>query len=263
MKIWIFSGLLYVGLVITGYSLVTGENPFSSGQLGHGTHSGSENEEVHQHHNSEHSEVATNVAYIDEEMNVEVADADGSPVELNVSHEKLMHLIVVSKDLESFYHLHPEKRGDTKFTVATSIESGDYHAFVDISPVGKSYHIEANELTIGDSEDTLSANLEESSLTQEVQGKKVTLETTGLKTNEKTELAFDLHGEQPQTYLGALGHVVILDESAETFIHVHPDSATETIFETAFDEPGMYKVWAEFNYEDVGVQVFPFVIEVK
>ncbi|WP_260682008.1 hypothetical protein [Alkalicoccobacillus porphyridii] len=41
MKLWVISAVIYVALVITSYSLITGENPFISG---------SHSEEVHDQH---------------------------------------------------------------------------------------------------------------------------------------------------------------------------------------------------------------------
>lgn len=73
---------------------------------------------------------------------------------------------------------------------------------------------------------------------------------------------FDLKGAEPKPYLGALGHVVILDENAENFIHVHPVSDDEPVFKTEFTKSGVYKIWAEFKFGEQ-VNAYPFVIEVK
>src|SRR5690625_6712189 len=62
------------------------------------------------------------------------------------------------------------------------------------------------------------------------------------------ELKFKIKNAIPDPYLGALGHVVIIDEQAEKFIHVHPISNNETIFETQFEKAGIYKLWAEFKF---------------
>lgn len=76
-------------------------------------------------------------------------------------------------------------------------------------------------------------------------------------------LSFDVHGEELQPYLGAMGHVVIIDENVEEFIHVHPSSTDDTKFEAHFSKAGHYKLWAEFKYSDVGVIAFPFVFKVE
>ena len=49
-----------------------------------------------------------------------------------------------------------------------------------------------------------------------------------------------------QPYLGAVGHVVILDEKADQYLHVHPvdekSSGPEAKFKTSFPKSGIYKV---------------------
>src|SRR5699024_9982742 len=75
-------------------------------------------------------------------------------------------------------------------------------------------------------------------------------------------LVFDTHGEKPDPYLGALGHVVIVDEDVEHYIHVHPDTDDTTTFNAHFSKPGLYKIWGEFKFGDQ-VHVYSFVVEVK
>lgn len=98
--------------------------------------------------------------------------------------------------------------------------------------------------------------------TKTINGQTVELTTRSFEVNKEVGLNFDVKGENPEEYLGALGHVVILDEAGEKFIHVHPVSNDKTVFETQFDKPGIYKLWAEFKFHGQ-VNAYPFVIEVK
>lgn len=75
------------------------------------------------------------------------------------------------------------------------------------------------------------------------------------------KLNFNIKNAIAEPYLGALGHVVIIDEKVEKFIHVHPISDESTLFQTQFDKPGLYKLWAEFKFDEA-VTVYPFVIKV-
>jgi hypothetical protein len=43
---------------------------------------------------------------------------------------------------------------------------------------------------------------------------------------------------------------------------VHPKNEQDPIFETQFDQPGRYKIWADFKQEGK-VRVFSYVIEIK
>lgn len=285
IKTWMTMGITYVALVIAGYSVITNENPLHSGGMDHGGHeeqssqtelaenhpshedqeSTQEEESMNNHaHETDESEIQTDVTYNKERIQIDLTDDEGNAPELKMTHEKEMHLIIVSEDLETFLHYHPEKESEGVFYVDTSLDNDDYKAFVDIQPKDKEYMIEANNIVVGDTPSTgESALTADQSMTKEISDKTVSLQASGLEVGEDATLAFDLHGEAPQSYLGALGHVVILDEAGEHFLHVHPSSETETVFETQFDEPGLYKVWAEFNFPDQGVVTFPFVIEVQ
>ncbi|MFS0593189.1 hypothetical protein AB1L05_16505 [Cytobacillus horneckiae] len=48
------------------------------------------------------------MSYTNGEITIELKDKNNHFPELEVSHEKLMHLIVVSSDLKEYHHLHPE-----------------------------------------------------------------------------------------------------------------------------------------------------------
>ncbi|MBB6449696.1 hypothetical protein HNR44_001674 [Geomicrobium halophilum] len=220
----------------------------------------------HQNHQTAgESEVHTDVSYHNGEARVQLEDVHGTVPELEETHEEAMHLIIVSNDLEDFIHLHPERVEDGGYAASIELEDGRYQAFVDIAPKDRNYVVQPNDLQVGEEDQpSPSASLSASEdRTQDIDGKTVTLEAEGLSTNGPTTLDFYLHGEDPEPYLGGLGHVVILDEAAETFIHVHPTSENGTTFETHINHPGLYKVWAEFKYEDAGVITFSFIIQVE
>lgn len=288
-------GIVYVVIVFAGYSVITGNNPLASGEMEHDEHSDEENgheehegdeaseEETTEHddhntesnqeededmdheHGHEHeseSEVKTDVSYDNEELIISLEDDTGAAPELAIEHEKEMHFILISNDLEEYYHLHPEKEEEGRFRVNQALEDGTYQAFVDIVPENKAYTPAPNLLQVG-TEETAKAHLHaDNEWTKEVEGKTVTLEEVEEIAGEEVPLNFDMHGEQPETHLGALGHVVIVDEGAEEYIHVHPASEDSTTFNAHFTEPGMYKVWAEFKF-DGEIHVYPFVLEVK
>ncbi|MBY0221430.1 hypothetical protein [Sporosarcina aquimarina] len=88
------------------------------------------------------------------------------------------------------------------------------------------------------------------------------LKANNIEAGQDISLLFDLRGATPEPYLGALGHVVILDENAEHFIHVHPVSDDKTQFKTVLTEAGKYKLWAEFQF-DGEVYVYAYVIEIR
>ncbi|MEW9676810.1 hypothetical protein ABRT01_11590 [Lentibacillus sp. L22] len=217
----------------------------------------------HHHHESHvESEVKTNVTYNNGKVFIELEDDTGNPPELAIQHEKEMHFIMVSNDLEEYYHLHPEKEQQGLYAVNQALNDGTYQAFVDIAPENKVYQITPNTLQVGTNE-TSKVRLDgKDNWTKERDGKTVTLDAVDAIVGEEVSLRFDTHGEKSDPYLGALGHVVIVDEDVKQYIHVHPESDDTTTFNAHFSRPGMYKIWAEFKFGD-GVHVYPFIIEVK
>ncbi|UOE53469.1 hypothetical protein [Cytobacillus oceanisediminis] len=286
MLTWAISAIVYLGLVIgsyTVYASLDGSNDHTdSHESANGNKEKSINEQAHNNDNhashgsdgkeSEHSdhgdqsesEVVTNVKYENGFINIDVKDKDQNSPELEISHEKIMHLIIVSADLEDYYHLHPEEKGNGVYTLKFDLAENSYKSFVDIKPKNLAYQISPIKLHVGKGhgqheEDSLKTD---TNLTKTINGKTVELTTSGLGINKDVTLNFDTNGITPEPYLGALGHVVILDEKGEKFVHVHPASEEKTQFDTKFDKPGIYKVWGEFKF-DGKVNSYPFVIEVK
>ncbi|WP_421385015.1 hypothetical protein ACOJQI_09670 [Bacillus salacetis] len=275
MKKWIFSAVLYLIIVITAYSIY---DQFAEGEnierQAHGeSHAENTEGENHNHNDGSHEHdgtgewwaniVETEVKVDNENLNITIKDSAGEYVEeLEINHEKLLHLIVVTTDLETYKHLHPEQTGPGQFRVKHDLPEGAYKAFIDIKPKEMNYEVQPISFKIAEGSGK-PANLQESkNLTVEQSGHAVTLQPSSQKVNEEVVLEFDLDGETPEPYLGALGHVVILDEKAEEYIHVHPGEGDKPVFLTEFQKPGLYKVWAEFKFEGE-VFTFPYVLKIE
>lgn len=223
----------------------------------------------HSHHhqkNEKKSEVVVNAAYTSGKVTIKVRDKNNKSVPLAKSHGKRMHLVIVSADLENFLHAHPIENHSEDFEAALELLPGQYVAFVDINPVDMAYVIEPLSITVGEATALPPIDwgiLEESdSSTKEAKGKTVTFQHPELVVGEPATLTFDLNGERPLPYLGALGHVVVVDEQGTRFIHVHPVSEDQTVFVAQFPSPGFYKLWVEFKFADTGVIDFPFIVKV-
>ncbi|CEI83052.1 hypothetical protein ACW0TQ_10135 [Oceanobacillus sp. M60] len=217
----------------------------------------------HHHHNhSGESEVKVDVTYKDGKISIALEDNAGKAPELALAHEKEMHFIMVSNDLEQYYHLHPEKEQEGHYTINQPLKDGTYKAFVDITPKEKAYQVAPSPVQVGTEETGKAALNPDDDWTKEVDGKTVTLDDVKAETGKAVPLDFNMHGETPEPHLGALGHVVIVDEAAEQYIHVHPDSDDTTTFHAHFPKQGMYKIWAEFEFGNK-VHTYSFNIEVS
>lgn len=287
MLTWAISAIVYLGLVIGGYTVFAslGSNNDHTDTHAAKTKGDEEKESINeQAHNDNHtsqksdgkdsrhsdhkahseSEVVTNVKYEEGIITIDVKDKEQNSPKLEISHEKIMHLIIVSADLEDYYHLHPEEKGNGVYTLKFDLPENSYKAFVDIKPKNLAYQVSPIELQVGKGHSENEGNLlkVDTNLTKTINEKTVELNTTELEINKAVTLSFDTKGITPEPYLGALGHVVILDDMGDKFVHVHPTSEEKTVFETKFDKPGIYKVWGEFKF-DGKVNSYPFVIEVK
>ncbi|MEH7502624.1 hypothetical protein V7152_11505 [Neobacillus drentensis] len=207
-------------------------------------------------------------------LNIQVNNKKGQPIkDFEVEHEKLMHLIVVSKDLSHFDHIHPDYKGNGLFTVTPNFPSGgEYKLYADFVPIGASKTVKSELVTIEGNKAKNTPLTEDEELTKVVDGKEVTLKLDHLMTGMDLTMTFtikDAKTKQPinnlQQYLGAVGHVVAISGDTESYLHVHPmeEKATgpNAKFMTSFPKSGLYKIWGQFQ-QDGKVFTIPFTINV-
>lgn len=209
------------------------------------------------------------------ELRVQITDQKGVPVnDFDVNHEKLLHLIIVNRDLSYFSHIHPEFQGEGRFSVITSFPAGgDYKLFADFKPTGGS-STTLSEWVKVEGVPAAHTNLKaDTKLVKEMGDKEVELAVSHTNAKEETILTFHIRDARTKAgidnlepYLGAVGHVVILSEDAGQYLHVHPldekAKGPEAQFATTFPQAGIYKVWGQFQHRGEVITV-PYVVEVK
>ena len=183
-----------------------------------------------------------------------------------IAHEKIMHFIVVRKDLQNFQHLHPELNQETgEFTVDITFPTdGPYRVFPDFTPAEDN----PQKLPI-----TVHHNLDVGNMNK-YKAQPVLPDTQPNKTVGEYQITYNFPAEvmmrneinyslkvekngQPvkdlETYLGALGHSVILKEGTLNFIHTHAEetaTSPEIKFSTSFPEEGIYKIFTQFQHQN-------------
>lgn len=276
--------LILITTILTLSLLSACQNP-------NGQTSGSEN--AHASHNQENTEKSDNDANKDQlnakfsfdtgkatakedtELTIQISGGNNAPInEFDENHEKLLHLIIVNHDLSYFNHIHPEFQGDGKFTITTSFPAGgDYKVFADFIPTGGSSTTLSEWVKVDGTEADHTAVKADAKLVKEVDGKLIDLELSSMKANEEVNLTFNIRDAKTnkgidtlEQYLGAVGHVVILSDDAEQYLHVHPieEKATgpEAKFATSFPHSGTYKIWGQFQ-QNGEVFTVPFVVDIK
>jgi hypothetical protein len=173
------------------------------------------------------------------------------------NHDKLMHLIVVRRDLAFYQHIHPTMTPDGTWHIALRLpEAGTYRVLADFVPDSHDKLTLGTDLPIAG--DYRPAPLPGPSRTATVDGYTVTLDGT-LSPGKDSELTFTVSKDgRPvtdlQRYLAAYGHLVILRPGDLGYLHVHPhDSATPgpaISFTAEIPTSGQYRLYLDFQHGD-------------
>ena len=287
---------------IGGYLFINGQKGSSMSGQGHNAGSTSE-KPVAKPGGRYQLEVTSDITNIQPKQPTKfrfwVKDSSGDVFKkYEIAHEKLMHLIGVRKDLTNFLHLHPEYNEATgEFTVDIPFpEDGQYRLFPDFTPSVDNPDKQPVTLFTDIMVGNLS-NYKPQSLVPDTEKK---------KTFGEYEVSFDLPKDLQkggeftygvtiekdgtpvtnlETYLGALGHSVILKEGTLTFIHTHAlssssqdstigghamqDSQADTKkqgpkieFSTTFPKAGVYKIFTQFQHQGK-IMTIDYTVEVK
>ena len=174
-----------------------------------------------------------------------VKDSNGSTVkDLQVVHEKPMHLLIVSKDLDEFYHVHPEPSPDGSYRVQhTFPNGGDYKLYADFTPLNAKQVVERIDVKAAGTERPKVALVADTKFEKSVDGLKVVMKPSApVKAGQELPLdfaAFDSATGKPatdlQNYLGELAHFVIISEDLADFVHAHPMAKGEKMDEMKMD----------------------------
>jgi hypothetical protein len=195
-----------------------------------------------------------------------------SQVPLDVSHDKKIHLIVVSEDLSYYDHIHPEYEADGSYKVSHSFPAGgNYLLFADYKPTGGNAQLEKMHLNVDGKAKTpvsYKAGKTTSSIgsytvkLQPDDGKFVSGEALHISA-VITKDGKEIPAQELENYLGAKAHVVVIGIDDKEFLHVHPEVNEGRLdLHTTFDKPGIYRAWLQFQKEGK-VHTADFVIDVK
>lgn len=153
--------------------------------------------------------------------------------DLQIVHEKPMHLLIVSDDLDEFYHLHPEVQSDGVYKVSFAFPNGGkYKLYTDFTPLDSSQIVQNFSLQVSGNERAAKEIKPDTKLEKTVDNLRVELKPDGnLASNKEMMLnfqVFDAQINKPVTdlenYLGAKAHFVVISQDLQEFVHAHPIS---------------------------------------
>jgi hypothetical protein len=213
--------------------------------------------------------------------------------DFEIVHEKPMHLIVVSDDLNEFYHLHPEPQPDRTLAVGFAFpHGGQYRLYADFKPKGGERSVRSFPLQVSGGIVAPKPAEPDAKFEKTVGNINVRMDgASALETNRETTLNFDVRdagtGEFAtgmEKYLGESAHFVIISKDLKDFVHAHPVSTenlknpnsnapenarmenippnSKVSAHVSFPNAGIYKIFVEFKRAGQ-VIVVPFVVEVK
>jgi len=184
----------------------------------------------------------------------------GEPVRnFDTVHERMLHLIVVSKDLSWFNHIHPEYKDRGLFIIRTSVpRAGTYKLYADYTPKDGTPEVAQHEISVGNGSTPAAALTADKAAADKADSDWIVKRTTAAPehepqdANSKTapdgpayqialmpmpakivagkpiKLRFQVrdaagqHVTDLEPYLGAMGHLVIVSSDTNTYLHAHP-----------------------------------------
>lgn len=178
-------------------------------------------------------------------------------------HDRELHLIVVTRELSRFQHVHPVRAADGTWSVRLKLEQpGAYRVFTDIAPrmLGRTITLGADLAVAGD---YAPQPIPDTARTFDVDRYEIRLDGD-LVPGEGRLLTLTVRKDgRPvtdlQPYLAAYGHLVVLRAGDLAYVHVHPngepgDGVTapgpDITFHTAVPGPGTYRLFLDFRHED-------------
>jgi hypothetical protein len=190
-----------------------------------------------------------------------ITDPDGHAVtEYEELHDRELHLIIASRDLQQYAHLHPTRDADGTWAIEVpDLPGGAYRAFADFRPAG------AEQLTLG--VDLTAPGPAAAAVplvpseADEVAGFEVSLEADAGTATVTVRRGGEV--VTTEAYLGAAGHLVALRDGDLAYLHVHPlDEAPSgpVAFAVEYPSAGTYALFFDFQV-DGEVHTARFVVD--
>lgn len=212
-------------------------------------------------------------------LKIALHDKSDKPItDLQVSHERILHVILISEDMEEFKHVHPE---DSGLLSRTQVISGEFSIPLTLSKAGR-YRVLADASRKGMGEVSDNAWLEvlgkrqlavitkDLNRTRIFDGYEVTLgmDSDKIKAGEDAHLSYNIKKGgiavyDTDAYLGADMHVALASVDLSTMIHTHGTRAEQKIIASyILPYPGIWKIYGQFLH--LGrVITTEFMIEVE
>jgi hypothetical protein len=191
-------------------------------------------------------------------------------------HERPFHLFVISRDLAQFAHVHPTQGADGSFELDHALAPGMYLLIADFLPAGgTSQLVHRMVATPGYNGPLFDAppTIEPGPAEQVAGGVRIRMTVESPAPRRPLPIRFEIADAVRGTpvtdlepFLGAAGHLLIVDDRLTTAIHGHPEEAgtagSSVTFAPVLPGYGRYKVWVQVQRRGEVITA-PFVIDVR
>lgn len=186
--------------------------------------------------------------------------------DFDLVHEKPMHLFLVRRDLAYFAHEHPEVVSPGVFRLRYRFPApGEYRLFADVAPRDAGSQVLATSLRVQPGAGATpppSAMPSGPVLSAESDGVRVQIEIPvgGIPAGKTILVGATLSDAKGrpvadlEPWLGAVAHLLLVHQDAETFAHAHPDEREPSLgrdgripFLVRLPKPGLYRGWLQFQ----------------
>jgi len=231
-------------------------------------------------------------------LKIALHDKNGRPInDLQISHERILHVILISEDLEEFKHVHPEDSKDFVIGTQTNVfeipitvsKAGRYRVLVDAARETIGEVFDLGWITVGTVRDDKISDTIKKDLTRDriFDGYRVMLRTDPnvLVSSKESHLNYYIEKDgssvsNTEQYLGADMHLAIMSIDLSTMIHTHgtkekldnqgllPKYKSINVSEASkidahyiFPYPGLWKIYGQLQHQG-RVVTTDFMVEV-
>lgn len=178
------------------------------------------------------------------------------PADLNIVHERQIHVFIFDTALQDYHHLHPEFRNGVWESTLNLDKNGKYQVFVQGELKADTEEFTSlSTFTVinGQTSNPLPPRL--GSILKGTDGAATVALTGTAKAGKMAMLYLNFSrndGQAPliENFLGARAHVVATPSDADSLLHVHPmDSNTvnQLMIHVTFPAKGEYRLWIQFQ----------------
>ena len=177
-------------------------------------------------------------------------------VELQETHEKMIHVIAVNENLTWFDHIHAEPDTNGAYRVSETFPSeGKYFVYADYKSKIGGPQTDRIEVNVIGKQNPLQHHHQEK-ISAESDGYSLFVQSgNNLKTGSvELPIILEKDGSKVErsdieNYLGAVAHIILIGQEDKDFIHIHPESSETSAIHahTEITKPGVYRMWVQFQ----------------